>query len=65
MGLNFTKSVCYEQEIIECKNCNYYQKIIYNKLEIIKNLNYLLEINNKYITKLENKIKEKYNNEDY
>jgi hypothetical protein len=66
MGLNFSKSACIgqEKEIIECENCNYFKKLIYEKLEIIRDLNYLREINYKYITKLENKINEKYN-EDY
>jgi len=65
MGLNFSKSACIGQEnIIECENCNYYKKLINEKLEIIKDLNYLREINYKYISNLENKINEKYN-EDY
>lgn len=64
MGLNFSKCTGQEKEIIECENCSYYKKLIYEKLEIIKDLNYLREINYKYISNLENKINEKYN-EDY
>lgn len=60
MGLNFTKCQK-EKEIKECQNCDELQEIIYNKMDIIKDLNFSREQQYNYILSLEKQIDKLYN----
>ena len=60
MGLIFSNSNC-EKEIKECQNCDDLQEIIYNKMDIIKDLNFAREQQYNYILSLEKQIDKLYN----
>ena len=60
MGLIFTK-ICQETELKECNECNQLQEIIYNKIDIIKDLNFAREQQYNYILTLEKQIDKLYN----
>ena len=62
MGLIFTKCEK-EKEIKECQNCDELQEIIYDKMDIIKDLNYAREQQYNYILTLERQIDKLYNDD--
>ena len=63
MGLIFTK-ICYQEtELKECDECNQLQEIIYNKMDIIKDLNQARELQYNYILSLEKQIDKFYNDD--
>jgi hypothetical protein len=62
MGLIFTK-ICQETELKECEECNELQEIIYNKMDIIKDLNQARELQYNYILSLEKQIDKFYNDD--
>jgi hypothetical protein len=63
MGLIFTK-ICYQEtELKECNECNELQEIIYNKMDIIKDLNYAREQQYNYILTLEKQINQYFDDD--
>lgn len=62
MGLIFTKS-CLEQHEKECLNCNELQEIIYDKMDIIKDLNYARQQHHNYILALEKQINQYFDDD--
>ena len=62
MGLIFTK-ICQETELKECNECNELQQIIYNKMDIIKDLNYAREQQYNYILTLEKQINQYFDDD--
>jgi len=62
MGLIFTKCQK-EKEIKECDECNQLQEIIYNKMDMIKDLNQARELQYNYILNLERQIDKLYNDD--
>ena len=63
MGLIFTK-ICYEEtELKECDECNELQEIIYNKMDIIKDLNFAREQQYNYILTLEKQINQYFDDD--
>ena len=62
MGLIFTR-ICQETELKECDECNELQEIIYNKMDIIKDLNQARELQYNYIINLERQIDKFYNDD--
>jgi len=62
MGLVFSN--CQQQkEIKECDECNELQEIIYNKMDIITDLNQARELQYNYILSLEKQIDKLYNDD--
>ena len=62
MGLVFSN--CRQQkEIKECDECNQLQEIIYNKIDIIKDLNYAREQQYNYILTLEKQINQYFDDD--
>ena len=62
MGLVFSN--CQQQkELKECDECNQLQEIIYNKMDIIKDLNQARELQYNYILSLEKQIDKLYNDD--
>jgi hypothetical protein len=62
MGLVFSN--CQQQkEIKECDECNQLQEIIYNKIDIIKDLNYAREQQYNYIVALEKQINQYFDDD--
>jgi len=62
MGLIFTKCEK-EKEIKECQNCDELQEIIYDKMDIIKDLNYAREQQYNYILTLEKQINQYFDDD--
>ena len=62
MGLVFSKCEK-EKEIKECDECNQLQEIIYDKMDIIKDLNQARELQYNYILSLEKQIDKFYNDD--
>jgi hypothetical protein len=60
MGLIFTKC---QKEIKECDECNQLQEIIYNKMDIVKDLIFARQQQNNYILNLEQQIDKFYNDD--
>ena len=62
MGLVFSN--CQQQkEIKECDECNQLQEIIYNKMDIIKDLNQARELQYNYILSLEKQINQYFDDD--
>jgi hypothetical protein len=62
MGLAFSKN-CLEQHEKECPNCDKLQKLIYDKMDIIKDLNYAREQQYNYILSLEKQINQYFDDD--
>jgi len=62
MGLVFSKCGK-EKEIKECDECNQLQEIIYNKMDMIKDLNYAREQQYNYILTLEKQINQYFDDD--
>jgi hypothetical protein len=60
MGLIFTKC---QKQIKECDECNQLQEIIYNKMDMIKDLNYAREQQYNYILTLEKQINQYFDDD--
>jgi len=60
MGLIFTKC---QKEIKECDECNQLQEIIYNKIDLIKDLNFAREQQYNYILTLEKQINQYFDDD--
>jgi hypothetical protein len=62
MGLIFTKCEK-EKETKECQNCDELQEIIYDKMDIIKDLNYARQQQYNYILTLEKQINQYFDDD--
>lgn len=63
MGLIFTKKCYQETELKECDECNELQEIIYNKMDIIKDLNNARELQYNYILTLQKQINQYFDDD--